>query len=121
MKREKQQVAHVTLDNFFEEPEGGQTLEALLARTERFEQCLGRHGHGWERPSADEAVLLSSTAPSNSSGMNMLNMDWAERLRDDIRQSIFLDSCWHSRDSARSQNLVSPGEAARSPRASAWL
>ena len=92
MKREKQRVAHVTLDNFFEEPEGGQTLEALLARTERFEQCLGRHGHGWERPSADEAVLLSSTAPSNSSGMNMLNMDWAERLRDDIRQSIFLDS-----------------------------
>ena len=40
MKREKQKVAHVTLDNFFEEPEGGRTLEALLAKTARFAQCL---------------------------------------------------------------------------------
>ena len=92
MKRDKQQVAHVTLDNFFEESGGGQMLEALLARTECFEQCLERHGHGWERPSADEAVLLSSIELSTPSGMNMLNMDWAERLRDDIRHSISLDS-----------------------------
>ena len=90
MKREKQQVAHVTLDNFFEEAGEGQTLEALLARTERFERCLERHGRGWERPSADEAVLLSSIALSTPSGS--LSMDWAERLREDIHQSISLDS-----------------------------
>lgn len=89
MKREKQKVAHVTLDNFFEEPEGGRTLEALLAKTARFEQCLERHGHGWERPSADEAVLLSSDDLSTPGG---LDMDWAERLRDDIRHSISLES-----------------------------
>jgi DNA polymerase-4 len=89
MKRGKQQVAHVTLDNFFEEPEEGQTLEALLSRTARFERCLERHGRGWERPSADEAVLVSSAGTST---LDILDMDWAERLREDIRRSISLDS-----------------------------
>jgi len=90
MKPETRRVAYVTLDNFFEERQGGTSLEALLSRTSDFERCLKRHGREWVRPSADEAFVVCSTAAVT--GPETLDLDWAERLREDIRVSISLDS-----------------------------
>ena len=92
MKRETQQVAHVTLDNFFEEQQVGADLDALLSRTARFERCLERHGRGWQRPSADEAFLVRPGKTTASGDPEVLDIAWAERLREDIRGSISLDS-----------------------------
>jgi hypothetical protein len=89
MKRQPQWIAHVTLDNFFEGSGGPHTLEVLLAKTERFEECLERHGGEWERPSADEAVRVSTSEGSIAAGKAV---DWADRLRDDIRRTLSVDS-----------------------------
>jgi DNA polymerase-4 len=94
MKRETPQVAHVTLDNFFDEQQVGGDLEALLSRTSGFEHCLARHGTGWQHPSADEAFLVhrGTTADSALGAPEALDGEWAERLREDIRNSIAMDS-----------------------------
>ncbi|MGH9463028.1 MAG: hypothetical protein ACRD1X_17600, partial [Vicinamibacteria bacterium] len=95
MKRETPQVAHVTLDNFFEEQPVGGDLEALLSRTAGFEHCLARHGTGWQHPSADEAFLVhpgGTTADAALGAPEALDVGWAERLREDIRNSIAMDS-----------------------------
>ena len=91
MKRETQRVAHVTLDNFFEQQQVGADLETLLSRTARFERCLKRHGQGWQRPSADEAFLVRQAAGARNEP-GVVDIDWAERLREDVRSSISLDS-----------------------------
>jgi hypothetical protein len=94
MKRETPQVAHVKLDNFFEEQQVGVDLEALLSRTAGFEHCLARHGRGWQHPSADEAFLVhpGGTPADAVLGARALDVPWAERLREDIRNSIAMDS-----------------------------
>jgi len=95
MKHETPQVAHVTLDNFFEEQQVGGDLEALLSRTAGFERCLARHGTGWQHPSADEGFLVhpgGTTADAALGAPAVLDVEWAERLREDIRNSIAMDS-----------------------------
>ncbi|HEX9722957.1 MAG TPA: hypothetical protein VGC53_01605 [Vicinamibacteria bacterium] len=97
MKSEAPQVAHVTLDNFFEERHVGGDLDALLDRTAGFERCLARHGAGWQHPSADEAFLVRPGEMTADAALALgvpdaLDVNWAERLREDIRNSIGLDS-----------------------------
>src|SRR3989304_4693820 len=90
MKPETRRGPSVPRDNFCEERQGGTSLEALLSRTSDFERCLKRHGREWVRPSADEAFVVCPTAAVT--GPETLDLDWAERLREDIRVSISLDS-----------------------------
>jgi hypothetical protein len=95
MKRETPQVAHVTLDNFFEQQQVSGDLDALLSRTTGFERCLARHGMGWEHPAADEAFLVrpaEKTGDVARDASGPLDVDWAERLREDIRRSLGLDA-----------------------------
>lgn len=91
MKHHTPQVAYVTLDNFFDEYRGKEGLDNLLSRTAGFEQALERHGHDWQRPSADEAVLVRAGKSSEDSPV-VLDAAWAERLREDIRRAIALDA-----------------------------
>ena len=80
-------VIHVTLDESFGGK--GQSIEDAVSQTSLLKGCLERYQRGWERPSADEAVWVT-TAPSN--GKVDSTVRWVERLRDDIQATTQLDA-----------------------------
>lgn len=87
MKRQDRVVIHVTLDNLFDSV-AGHRLEVLLETTDGLKSCLERHGEGWERPAADEAVLVTAP-PWKEESRDAFR--WAESLRDDVTRSVGLD------------------------------
>lgn len=87
MRSDTPLVVHVALDAFFSGQAGREKLEALLARAEEVKRCLERHGESWERPTADEAVLItraSGRPPGWAIG-------WGERVREEIRTATSLE------------------------------
>ena len=82
----KQGVVHVTIEHFFDaSPE--RRLDDLVSLTDRVDSALARFAEGWQRPSADEAIL-SQRAPS---GSQRALLDWAGRLRDAVHEELGLD------------------------------
>ena len=79
-------VVHVTIERFFDSI-GSRELDVLMSLTDRLDQALARHGSGWERPSADEAVL----ATDPPWGETARPMDWAGALRDSVEHELGLD------------------------------
>ena len=86
MNASSKAVVHVTIERFFDSI-GSRKLDVLMSLTDRLDQALSRHGTGWERPSADEAVL----ATDSPWGENARAMDWAGALRDSVRDEHGLD------------------------------
>ncbi len=80
LKRGSRLVVHVTLDDYSRRH--GQNIEDAIHETSRFRDSLEKHGKGWERPSADEAVLVTT-----SNGRVQSTLEWLEALRKDIRSS----------------------------------
>ncbi len=79
-------VVHVTIERFFESI-GSRKLDDLMSLNDQLDQTLARHATGWQRPSADEAVLATDP-PWDENGSPM---DWASALRDSVRDEIGLD------------------------------
>ena len=86
MNASSKAVVHVTIERFFDSI-GSRKLDVLMSLTDRLDQALSRHGTGWERPLADEAVL----ATDSPWGENARAMDWAGALRDSVRDELGLD------------------------------
>ena len=86
MNASSKAVVHATIERFFDSI-GSRKLDVLMSLTDRLDQALARHGTGWERPSADEAVL----ATDSPWGENARAMDWAGALRDSVRDELGLD------------------------------
>lgn len=86
MTTSPQAVVHVTIERFFDAI-GGRELDHLVSLTDRLDATLARYGSSWKRPSADEAVLLTSPGWSES----VQPMDWAGALRDSVRDDLALD------------------------------
>jgi DNA polymerase-4 len=78
MKRGRRLVVHITLDEYSRQC--SQSIEDAITQTSRFRDILEKHGTGWERPSADEAVLVTS-----SNGRGESTIEWLETLREDVR------------------------------------
>ena len=98
-------VVHVTIERFFDSI-GSRKLDVLMSLTDRLDQALKRHGTGWERPSADEAVLatdspwgenaraidwLDQALKRHGTGWERRAMDWAGALRDSVRDELDRD------------------------------
>ena len=79
-------VVHVTIERFFESI-GSRKLDDLMSLNDQLDQTLARHATGWQRPSADEAVLATDP-PWDENGSPM---DWASALSDSVRDEIGLD------------------------------
>ena len=79
-------VVHVTIERFFESI-GSRKLDDLMWLNDQLDQTLARHATGWQRPSADEAVLATDP-PWDENGSPM---DWASALSDSVRDEIGLD------------------------------
>lgn len=80
-------VVHVTLEDFSKHHI--RRIEDAIQRSSLIKKCLEKYQPGWERPSADEAVLMMSTPEDD--GHEAL-LDWAENLREDIRKTIHTDA-----------------------------
>jgi DNA polymerase-4 len=85
MKRGSRLVVHVTLDDYSRRY--GQSIDEVILKTSQFRESLEKHRQGWERPSADEAVLIT-----NSNGRVQSMIEWLETLRKDIRSSTQIDA-----------------------------
>ncbi len=86
-------VVHVTIERFFD-ASPARRLEDLVSLTDRVDGALARFAEGWQRPSADEAIL-SQRAPwrsrQRSLGAPSSPLDWAGELRDAMQQELDLD------------------------------
>ncbi len=83
MKRGTRMVIHVTLDDSFRAR--GQSIEDCLSQASLLDRCLEQHQRGWKRPSADEAIYVT-TVPDDG-GLDPI-VSWVEKLRDDIPATI---------------------------------
>lgn len=83
VKRGTRMVVHVTLDDFFRAR--GQSIEDCLSKAAALDRCLEQHQQGWERPSADEAIFVT-TVPDDGKLHSIVV--WAEQLREDILATI---------------------------------
>ncbi|GMR24719.1 MAG: hypothetical protein BMS9Abin37_3311 [Acidobacteriota bacterium] len=102
-------VVHVTIERFFDSI-GSRNLDVLMSLTDQLDRALARHGNGWERPSADEAVL----AAEPPWGETARPMDWAGALRDSVHDELGLDcsvGIAATRFAARICVPASPGRA----------
>jgi DNA polymerase-4 len=63
----------------------------MVSLTEELGRVLERYARGWSRPSADEAILVS-TKPDAPWGVRGAAMDWAASLRDEIANDVHLDA-----------------------------
>ena len=80
-------VIHLTLEDFSKQRV--QTVEEAIRQSSVIKEILERHQSGWERPSADEAVLVT-TAPAGD-GMDSL-LSWIESLRDSIQKTAEMNA-----------------------------
>jgi nucleotidyltransferase/DNA polymerase involved in DNA repair len=85
-KRAKWAV-HVTLDDYSKHRI--RSIEDAITQSSLIKKCLEGSQTGWERPSADEAILI--TDASLDEGHDSL-IGWAERLRDDIKKVAQMDA-----------------------------
>jgi hypothetical protein len=82
VKRGGQLVVHIALDEL--PKRAGQSIDDVLSQNVRLEACLEKFQKGWERPSADEAVWI--TTAKESDGVQS-TMRWVEELRNEIHSS----------------------------------
>ncbi len=82
----EQVVVHVTIEHFFD-ASPARRLDDLVSLTDRIGGALARFAEGWQRPSADEAILLHQAA----FGSQQSPLDWAGELRDALHQELGLD------------------------------
>jgi DNA polymerase-4 len=85
-ERGERVVVHVLLERF-RQAVRGRGFDDAVSLTERFDDVLERHGAGWSRPSADEAVLVS-LPPWAEDGSPL---DWAGSLRAEVLRELKLD------------------------------
>lgn len=85
-RRADRLVVHVSLDESVKQ--WGQSIEEAVTQTCRLKECLERFQRGWDRPSSDEAVLV--TAASEHEKLRSL-LTWVERLRDAVRSQAHRD------------------------------
>jgi len=69
-------VVHVTLENFFD-CAGPHEIDAIVSLSRAVDRTLRAYAPGWERPSADEAVLDTPGWVGRKAGL-----DWADGLRE---------------------------------------
>jgi len=82
----EQVVVHVTIERFFD-ASPARRLDDLVSLNDRIDGALARFAEGWQRPSADEALLLHQ-APF---GSRQSPLDWAGDLRDAVHEELALD------------------------------
>ena len=82
----QQVVVHVTIERFFD-ASPARRLDDLVSLTDRVDGALARFAEGWQRPSADEAIL-SQQWPL---GSQQSPLDWAGELRDAVHEELGLD------------------------------
>jgi hypothetical protein len=87
VKRGFQIVVHVSLDEL--PKRWGQSLEDVLSQNVRLEACLEKFQKGWERPSADEAVWITTATQGDGADSTMR---WVEKLREHIHSSTELNA-----------------------------
>jgi nucleotidyltransferase/DNA polymerase involved in DNA repair len=87
---ESRVVVHLTVERFRRACRG-RGLEDMMSLTEEVGRLLDQHGSGWTRPSADEAVLVSTLAGAPWARRRS-PMDWAGSLRDEIAKELHLDA-----------------------------
>lgn len=86
-------VVHLSIERFRSVCRG-RGLDDLISLTEELGEVLDRQAAGWTRPSADEAVLVSSgdAAPWARRSAPLAPLDWAAGLRDGIAKGLHLDA-----------------------------
>ena len=87
--KSEQVVVHVSIEHFFD-ASPARRLDDLVSLTDRVDGALARFAEGWQRPSADEAIL-SQQAPLGSQQARLAPLDWAGELRDAVHEELGLD------------------------------
>jgi DNA polymerase-4 len=87
MRRGTRIVVHVSLDEL--PKRRGQSIDDVVSQALRLKACLEKFQEGWERPSADEAVWVTTVA--GDAGYESV-LDWVEKLRDQIHSSTELNA-----------------------------
>jgi hypothetical protein len=80
-------AVYVTLDDYSKHRI--RSIEEAIHQSSLIKECLERSQSGWERPSADEAVVIT-TAPVDEAHETLI--DWAEKLREDIKKVAQMDA-----------------------------
>jgi DNA polymerase-4 len=86
-RRPTRWVVHVTLEDFSKHRT--RSIEEAITRSSLIKKCLEQFQVGWERPSADEAVLIHAAARDESHEMLLSQV---EKLRDEIRSVAQIDA-----------------------------